>query len=593
VIRPRAAFFLWPALAARTGRRWRLGPALAAACFACLSGGGPAALGTARTALPALAPVAQQPAAQQPAAQQPAAQQPAAQQPAALQPEPPKPAGPVPAAGAAVGRAATPPASGALRQSAPGTKAPPQALRAAGSPAAAAPAADGALLAAERDLLRRELEGRPRPPAEQSAARAAEQILSLIESGAPALAAFQARAYLGHVEALLPKPDPAADAAAPPAPPPGPSPTAPAAGAVAPAPSTAAKPSEAVPSGPAAPAGQAATPAAPQPGSSGAGVAPAGAAPSGESPEAPGLPERPPALELAGAERALLELLRAAALWERLEARWEQSGSGGGPGDALAAALESEAAAALEAASLAAGTGALRLTALYNLGTLRLLSAEQAFLTLAGERLLAGDAGPDTAALRERYGAIAEALRDARAPLLTRLALDWQDRATRANLEWLQRRLEEVQRALDELPPEPPPEQQPAPSDQPPPESEPPPEDQPEQQGEQGQPEPRDGESGESDREPAEPPPAEQAPEQPQPGSESEPAAEGEPQPEPSEPAGETDPQDSESAAGVAPEALTETEIQRLLDRLEQYERLREELRARRRAQRRAVERDW
>jgi hypothetical protein len=582
VIRPRAAFLLWPALAARSGRRWRLGPALAAVSFACLTGGGPAALGTARTALPALAP---------------AAQQPAAQQPAALQPEPWKPAGPVPAAGAAVGRATTPPASGALRQSAPGTKAPPQTLRAAGSPAAAAPEADGALLAAERDLLRRELEGRPRPPAEQSAARAAEQILSLIESGAPALAAFQARAYLGHGEALLPKPDaaadPAADAAAPPVPPPGPAPTAPAAAAVDPAPSAAAKTPGAVPPGPAAPAGQAATPAAPQPGSSGAGVAPAGAAPSGESPEAPGLPERPPALELAGAERALLELLRAAALWERLEARWEQSGSGGGPGDALAAALESEAAAALEAASLAAGTGALRLTALYNLGTLRLLSAEQAFLTLAGERLLAGDAGPDTAALRERYGAVAAALRTARAPLLTRLALDWRDRSTRANLEWLQRRLEEVQRALDELPPEPPPEQQPAPSDQPPPESEPPPEDQPEQQGEQGQPEPQDGESGESDREPAEPPPAEQAPEQPQPGSESEPAAEGEPQPEPSEPAGETDPQDSESAAGVAPEALTETEIQRLLDRLEQYERLREELRARRRAQRRAVERDW
>lgn len=468
----------------------------------------------------------------------------------------PQSAGP----GAAVPGAGSPRSAGP-QQLAPGPArggpaAPPRSIAAAGTPAVGA---DDLLLEAERARLRQEAEGRPRPRAERDARRAAEQILALLEADAPALAAFQARAYLGLEEPLL----------APPAQP-------------------VQSPGASEPSAAPGASGASGAPAAPgSPGTSGA-----------PDPALEGLPARPAALDLSASERALLELLRAACLWERLEQRWQAPAASPGSaaaGDALAAALEAEAATALEAAGLAAGPGDLRLRAFYNLGTLRLLSAEQAFLALAGERLLAGDQAPDPAALRPRYEAIAAALRTARAPLLARLALDWRDRSTRANLEWLQRRLEEVQRALEELPE---PAQQPQPSEQPPPESEQPPEQDPqqqpepdpEQQGDTGdQPPPEDGDPQSGEQRPEDGAPPEQDP--------GEQSAEPQGEQPPEQGADEQSPgsaEESPQAGGEADErALTETEIQRLLDRLEQYERLREELRARRRAQRRGVERDW
>lgn len=122
-------------------------------------------------------------------------------------------------------------------------------------------------------------------------------------------------------------------------------------------------------------------------------------------------------------------------------------------------ALESDLEGAEEAlgrAAALAGDGSLRLDALYERGALRLEAAESVRLSIPEVAEELGLAAPPTGP--PQPGAAEEEAPDpldlcralylaARDGLLERLRADWRDEDTRANLEWIQRRLRE----LDEI----------------------------------------------------------------------------------------------------------------------------------------------
>jgi hypothetical protein len=436
------------------------------------------------------------------------------------------------------------------------------------APVAPAGAADPS--APLRARLEAELARVGTPRTETSPALALEQVLDLLERDAVLTAALQARAYLGLQDPTPPAAVDASTSAGPAAHPEAPAAT-----------DLSAQPA---PASTAAPATQAAA-----------------AAP----------------LQLSETERALFEYLRglaAARASERLAA--EEAGQGLAaqtlPVPSAAAAenpvpvtpallLRREAEAAFDQTILAAGPGDLRQRALYNLGTLRLLAAERAFLAQASAQLLAGAGSGAMPApeLRAALEGIAGELRQARTPLLEHLRLDWRARDLRSNLEWIQRRLEEIQRALDQLPP---PEEQPQEqeSQDGEPEEPPPQEDQQNQQDQQEQPDQQDQQGdqqkpGEGQDQSDQPEPSESDPESNQESEEPQPEeGEGQGEPQPGEAEQDSEQEQPGPDSSVEAEQLTPVEIQRLLDRLARYEAARDELLARQRsASRTPVERDW
>lgn len=240
-------------------------------------------------------------------------------------------------------------------------------------------------------------------------------------------------------------------------------------------------------------------------------------------------------------------------------------------------------------ARVGAGPGELRLCASYNRGTAALLEAEEwraQIPEISGQPAppaaapgmpplpglpgagpgAGGDEPPDPLQVaRGHYVRAREALVD-------RLRLDWRDADTRANVELIQRRLNE----LDEIERQREEQQQ----DQ---------QQQDQQQDSQDQQQDSQDQQDESEQEQSE-----QEPEQPaeSEGEEPEPPDE-EPQEgeeESSEPEEEAQPQEAEPQEVY----LTREEVQRLLDRLREHEEEAEALRARLYQQnRRRVERDW
>jgi hypothetical protein len=262
--------------------------------------------------------------------------------------------------------------------------------------------------------------------------------------------------------------------------------------------------------------------------------------------------------------------------------------------DALDLRESAAAADAFARAAALAGPGELRLDALYDAGVARLLEGERRYREIPevsgaaaappqpGAPLAPGEEPPDPLPIARGH------YMDARARLIERLRADWRDADTRANLELGQRRLAELdmierQREEDE-------QEQEQPSDQQQPDEDSQDESEQrdqgdEQQDQQQEPSPEDAEPKDSDseeqqqeqEEPEEPPPGE-------PESEDE-AGEDDSETEPPPPAQPLDEQ-----------MLTQEEVQRLMDRLQQIEQANEKLQELiRQAQRGVVkvEKDW
>ena len=263
-----------------------------------------------------------------------------------------------------------------------------------------------------------------------------------------------------------------------------------------------------------------------------------------------------------------------------------------------------------ESARAYAGPGELRLTATYDLGSSYLESAER-WRAHVPEVAQAPDAppqvplpppppdptggAPDPAADPPEPPdplAMARGLyEEAKLVLIERLRSDWRDEDTRANLEWIQRRLrelDEIERQREEQQDQ---QQEQDPSD-----------DSESEDGEENESEEQENDQeqdGDSDEE--------RAPEDPEDGeseeSEEEPPSEDEepPSEDPSErPEPEAAPpqeQGGEASSQSAPEEerlLTREEVMRLLDQLDDLEDQREALEAAIQKQRRVpVERDW
>jgi hypothetical protein len=244
---------------------------------------------------------------------------------------------------------------------------------------------------------------------------------------------------------------------------------------------------------------------------------------------------------------------------------------------------ESElAAGVLRGAAALAGPGELRLDALYDAGVARLFEGERRHREIpevsgtpappqAGTPLAPGEEPPDPLPLaRAHYLA-------ARAELVARLRADWRDPDTRANLELIQRRLRELDQIEEQRKQQEEQQQQ----------------EQQQQQGEGEQKkEPQDPRAGEQD--PEGKPPEEQKPEtQPPEGEES--GEEQDPKPEEAQ-AEDAEGEQQPPAAPAATEegTLTDEEISRLLDRLQELEDAAAQLQqAIRRQQRVPVAKDW
>lgn len=259
----------------------------------------------------------------------------------------------------------------------------------------------------------------------------------------------------------------------------------------------------------------------------------------------------------------------------------------------------------LERALALAGDGTLRLDAAYDSGTIVLGVAEGLFAEAsagAGAPMpIPGAAGapgghgapgggedaPDPLDLAEA------AFREARAKLVRRLRLDWRDEDTRANLEWIQRRLaeiDELRRQREEQ--EQQQEQQQQPDDSSSEDQEQDPQDSEDQEEQEQDPEdePQDSETRDSDREQE---PQESEPEDSR-APEDEPTEADAPEPEPQEGQPGEEPPAPEEAAEPAERLLTREEVLRLLDLLEQIEEEGERVRAQLRSSRRQkVEKDW
>ncbi len=256
---------------------------------------------------------------------------------------------------------------------------------------------------------------------------------------------------------------------------------------------------------------------------------------------------------------------------------------------------------ALQQARLLAGPGELRLAALYDAGTLQLYSAEREFRAVVDADLLAQSAGPQMPGAGAPapdelpdLEALAERFRVARGPLVEHLRTGSAPKDVRANLEWIQRRLRDLERMAEEQ------EQQQQENEEPQEgedeEQDPGPDEQESgedsQQDESGEQEPSDqeGEQGEQPEDPSQPG-EEEAPE-PQESEGADEAAEDGPEEGPEEGASE---QEGEAQAASEVPALSDEEIQQLLQRLQQIEAQVEE---RRRAvleqsSKRGVLRDW
>ena len=281
-----------------------------------------------------------------------------------------------------------------------------------------------------------------------------------------------------------------------------------------------------------------------------------------------------------------------------------------------------------ERAAELGGPGDLRRAGLYAAGTVALEAAEALRLAIPEVReamglppLAAPAAGtaPGVSAAPASPGAPAaartpgepdalalarSAYESARATLVQRLRLDWRDEDTRANLEWIQRRLRELDQIESEREEAEPPEQQEEPSEDPS-ESQP---------GEDGEPsesedgsEPQDAQEPGAEPEPGEPaedageePPAPEDSTAPEDSDEPTPAEAPEPE-DPTSGAGEeqAEPPPAGEDAGAPPEPLAERyltreEMRRLLDQLEAIEAEAEAVRAGlRRRSRENVEKDW
>ncbi|MEM7308186.1 MAG: hypothetical protein AAF682_16015 [Planctomycetota bacterium] len=241
----------------------------------------------------------------------------------------------------------------------------------------------------------------------------------------------------------------------------------------------------------------------------------------------------------------------------------------------------------LSAAALA-GPGELRLAALYNLGTLRLESAERLRVSFAemAQAAAAGQPREDRELPDDPIAVLRSAYLSAKVELLDRLKLDFAHEDTRANLELVQRRLRELDEAEQ-------PEEEPDQEDQEP-QDEQEGEDQEQQDGEQSE----DGEpqeDGEDQEQQGEDQPQEdgQQPEDP-PDDPGEGAADqtSNDQQRPTEELPE--PMPHETSADTAERVLSREEVLRLLDQLKQLEEEAQSLEALLRQSRRIpVEKDW
>lgn len=272
---------------------------------------------------------------------------------------------------------------------------------------------------------------------------------------------------------------------------------------------------------------------------------------------------------------------------------------------------------AFAAARALAGPGELRLDATYDLGCLALLQAEDARARIpevsgaaSSAPPLSGQPGSGQAGAPPGAAPAPETdpLEEARALylegktwFLERLRADWRDPDTRANLEWIQRRLHE----LEEIEKQRQQEEQQGDRDQEQQQGEQQPGD-PQEEQQEGEPEEqedREGEPGQEEQEPGgsqdpgedekqEEPPADQPPppgesQQEQPRTGEEPAG-GEEQ----TPAQAAEPQEGEPAPSER--VLTREEVLRLLDKLAELEEQGKKLEALLRAKRRTpTERDW
>ena len=317
-------------------------------------------------------------------------------------------------------------------------------------------------------------------------------------------------------------------------------------------------------------------------------------------------------------ELAVLRLTRGA-LRSELAERWSEVDPGDEDGALdveLALQRERLAEGDLAAALELSGSGEVGARAAYDLGALRCRAAERLFRAGVSQAMLQGPAPdpsqgapsfPPDSPQRQLLEASADGFRAARAVLAERLRLDATHDDTRANLEWAQRRLREIERALREEPEqEPPPEEQQQHDEQQPQEQEQ--QESEDSQESSGEGEPQQEPSEEpQEQQPSEEPSAEQesAPEE-QPGEEEGEGQQDEQAPGEEEGENQTEPQgDAEQEAAQDEQAqeqpsaeptveLSDEEIARLLDRLQQIEAAREELERRlARIRRVPVERDW
>lgn len=212
-----------------------------------------------------------------------------------------------------------------------------------------------------------------------------------------------------------------------------------------------------------------------------------------------------------------------------------------------------------------AGGGELRFDASYNLGTTVLLQGEEAFANIPEVAGLSG-APPMQPSVAQGTTPPAEEEEDplekaralyleAKDLLVERLRLDWRDEDTRANIELVMRRL----RQLDEI----------------------------EQQREQEQQEQEQQDQEQSD----ESEPQDQGDQEKQENQENDPQEGEQEQQDPSEQQGE---EESQQEGQPQERTLTEEEVQRLLNMLQEYEEQgKEALEQRRQGRQRRTERDW
>ncbi len=306
------------------------------------------------------------------------------------------------------------------------------------------------------------------------------------------------------------------------------------------------------------------------------------------------------------ANRALLEFARGALLAEHT-ADWlqELDPESTDPLDVeIALEREEQAAEAFELALALGGNTEIGRRAAYDLGALRCRMSERLFRGVLTQVMLNSDGEspasfPEDSPERAALEVAAAGFREARESLIGRLLVDSAHADTRANLEWAQRRLREIERLLETEPPE---DQEEQSQDQDPSED-----DQEESEDSESEdPEPDDSESEDSEQEDTDSEdPEEQEPSEEQENQESESEEQQEeaapPEGDTTEPEHEPAPNPEESgespdqqATEVEEAEMSQEEMARLLDKLAEIEAAREALREELfRSRRVPVERDW